>query len=47
MGRAPRVGGERSDVQYARGVLALWSGRLDEAERFLAPLVDGRSRPRA
>ena len=30
------------DVQYARGVLALWGGRLAEAERILATLIDGR-----
>lgn len=28
------------DVCYARGLLALWSGRFDDAERFLTPLVE-------
>jgi DNA-binding NarL/FixJ family response regulator/tetratricopeptide (TPR) repeat protein len=30
------------DVRYARGVLALWDGRLEEAEHALATMLDDR-----
>ena len=43
-GWAARLGAAANgpDVCYARGVLALWSGRLAEAERFLTALVEDR-----
>ena len=41
-GWAARLGATANgpDVCYARGVLALWSGRFADAERFLTPLVE-------
>ena len=46
-GWAARLGATANgpDVCYARGVLALWSGRFADAERFLTPLVEHHNGP--